>query len=166
MLVWQQCLLGQGRREVEGIKKIKWLREAKMVSSIISADVLGMEMGQAGGAERAQGKQGSSSWLSQGNLVALWAMPRGRGGSLVGRNPGFWAGPRPAQIPTEVIPSPAGIFNSSQPCTQPSNIIPRIRHCFSSRTKGPLMTPINQCNSHLHLFITFHTQYVIHYTSH
>ena len=51
-------------------------------------------------------------------------------------------------------------------CSQPYNIIFGVRYCFSSRTKEPLMTPINQCNSHLHLFITFHTQYVIHYTSH
>lgn len=51
-------------------------------------------------------------------------------------------------------------------CSQPYNIIFRGRDCFSSRTKEPLMTPINQCNSHLYLFITFHTQYVIHYTSH
>lgn len=44
--------------------------------------------------------------------------------------------------------------------------VTRVRYCCPSRTKEPLMTPTNPCNSHLHLFITFHILCVMHYTIH
>lgn len=46
------------------------------------------------------------------------------------------------------------------------NPVSWIRYCCSSRTKEPLMPPTNPCNSHLHLFITFHILREKHYTFH
>lgn len=49
---------------------------------------------------------------------------------------------------------------------QNCNPVSWIRYCCSRRTKEPLTTPTNPCNSHLYLFITFHILCVIHYPFH